>query len=218
MATISNGWYFLTNHWSESYYSYSKSNSFKEITDTRIEYPKILANVGSGVSFMKITGYDDFKRVSGTMISGSTLHALCNVLYNQQFSYQEITEKLYKGNHINVDLWVKDIYGEHTKFDISGDTVAGSLAKISNSYKNINKEDVFQSIGFLVAANISHIAVLTAQLHEVNEIWYTGNFIQNNKFIMDCLDYGVRFHSADKIRWWFIDKGGFAGAIGTLIN
>ena len=84
-----------------------------------------------------------------------------------------------------------------------------------------------QSIGFLVSANISHIAVLVAQLHSANQILFTGNFSNMNEYLMDYLTFGVDFHSqgykipgSEKsgIPWYFMSKAGYAGVIGSLLH
>jgi pantothenate kinase len=42
--------------------------------------PVILVSIGSGVSIIKVSAFDSFERVSGTMIGGGTLIGLSNLL------------------------------------------------------------------------------------------------------------------------------------------
>lgn len=256
MDSIAKGIIFMTNHTVEDYYSYS--TNFKSIVHSDIvkkTYPKLIVNVGSGVSLLKINDFDNYERITGTMISGNTLHSLWWLVYGRKISYTEMLALIENGDHHNVDTTVGDIYGNSSNFSIPKDTVASSLGKLfksnSDSFKSTentqdlgksnlkisNKEDILQSIAFLISANLSHIAVLTAQLHGINQIWYTGGFSQvgrknsNQKsdiefmnghephnFIMDSLDYGVNFHSNNTLKCCFIRNWGFAGVIGALIS
>jgi bifunctional damage-control phosphatase, subfamily II, fusion protein len=113
---------------------------------------------------------------------------------------------------------VGDIYGKHSGFQIDPDIVAGSLGKILKSRKEIHKPDIMKSIAFMVSANISHIAVLSAQNHRINQILFTGNYSQYHPYLMDSLTFGVDFHSKEQLSSYFIENGGFSGAIGCLVT
>ena len=43
-------------------------------------FPKLLVSIGSGVSIIKVSDFNTFERVSGTMIGGGTLLGLANLL------------------------------------------------------------------------------------------------------------------------------------------
>ena len=73
---------------------------------------KMLVSIGSGVSMIKVnptTGA--FERVSGTMIGGGTLMGLSNLLTGVN-NFDEIIKYCEKGDNANVDMLVKDIYGD----------------------------------------------------------------------------------------------------------
>jgi type II pantothenate kinase len=72
----------------------------------------MLVSIGSGVSMIKVdptTGA--FERVSGTMIGGGTLMGLSNLLTGVN-NFDEIIKYCEKGDNANVDMLVKDIYGD----------------------------------------------------------------------------------------------------------
>lgn len=52
-----------------------------------------------------------FERVSGTMIGGGTLMGLSNLLTGVN-NFDEIIKYCEKGDNANVDMLVKDIYGD----------------------------------------------------------------------------------------------------------
>jgi type II pantothenate kinase len=63
------------------------------------------------VSIIIITDYGKFERVSGTMIGGGTLMGL-SALMTGVTDFDEITSLASQGDHKQVDMLVKDIYGE----------------------------------------------------------------------------------------------------------
>jgi len=72
----------------------------------------MLVSIGSGVSMIKVnptTGA--FERVSGTMIGGGTLMGLSNLLTGVN-NFDDIIKHCEKGDNSNVDMLVKDIYGD----------------------------------------------------------------------------------------------------------
>lgn len=64
---------------------------------------------------IKVSNEGKFERVSGTMIGGGTLVGLSNLLTGIN-DYDEIIELSKKGDNSNVDMMVKDIYGEKSPF------------------------------------------------------------------------------------------------------
>jgi type II pantothenate kinase len=72
--------------------------------------PVILVSIGSGVSIIKVSAFNSFERVAGTMIGGGTLIGLSNLLTGHK-DFDKIIELASRGNHKNVDMLVRDIYG-----------------------------------------------------------------------------------------------------------
>ncbi len=89
-------------------------------------------SIGSGVSIIKITNFDSFERVAGTMIGGGTLIGLSNLLTGVK-DFDKIINMASKGDHTKVDMMVRDIYGDNSPFsELPGDLLASSFAKVAN--------------------------------------------------------------------------------------
>ncbi len=94
-----------------------------------IVYPYLLANVGSGVSFIVVRSEHDWERVSGTSLGGGTFYGLCRMLTGLT-SFDEMLNHAELGNNVNVDLTVGDIYGgDYAKFGLKSSTIAASFGK-----------------------------------------------------------------------------------------
>ncbi len=107
------------------------------------------------------------------MIGGGTLLGLSNLLTGVK-DFDAIQELSKKGDNSHVDMLVRDIYGSHSPFsDLTGDLLASSFAKvafdnefdgklrfndISHKYK---KEDVLNSLVFMISFNIGQLAYMT---------------------------------------------------------
>lgn len=138
--------------------------SFKKMDtdESKFEFPKLLVSIGSGVSIIKVNDFNSFERVSGTMIGGGTLIGLSNLLTGNR-EFEKIIEKAQNGNNAKVDMLVKDIYGENSPFDLKGDLLASSFAKVANDQSSpLNtsvrdryaEEDVLSSLVTMISFNI----------------------------------------------------------------
>ncbi len=66
------------------------------------------------------------------MIGGGTLIGLSNLLTGIK-DFDQIINLASQGNHKNVDMMVRDIYGSNSPFkELQGDLLASSFAKIAN--------------------------------------------------------------------------------------
>ena len=88
-----------------------------ETDESRFEFPMLLVSIGSGVSIIKVSNFNEYERVSGTMIGGGTLIGLSNLLTGNR-EFEKIIEKAQMGNNAKVDMLVKDIYGENSPFHL----------------------------------------------------------------------------------------------------
>ena len=99
--------------------------------DTRSEiYPYLLVNIGSGVSVVKISGEKEYERVGGTSLGGGTLFGLLTLLTGAD-TYDDMLALSEKGDNANIDMLVKDIYGQgYEKIGLPGNIVASSFGKV----------------------------------------------------------------------------------------
>jgi len=98
-------------------------------------FPYLLVNIGSGVSVIKVTSRDTFKRVDGSHLGGGTFWGLASLLTGLS-DFDEILELCSKGDSKKVDLLVSDIYGKaYDKEALGGDVLASSFGRIAYSKK-----------------------------------------------------------------------------------
>ena len=70
-------------------------------------------NIGSGVSILKITAPGKYERVSGSSVGGGTYWGLCRMLMSGATSYEALLNLAEQGDAEEVDMLVRDIYGEN---------------------------------------------------------------------------------------------------------
>lgn len=167
MESLVNGMSFILNYAKQPAFTYKEGlgKQFlpKEATN---KFPKLLVSIGSGVSIIKVNDFSSYERVSGTMIGGGTLLGLANLLTGIN-DFDTILDLSKKGDNNNVDMLVKDIYGDNSPFkDLKGDLLASSFAKVAfdNEFDGklrfgdiqgkYKKEDVLNSLVFMISFNI----------------------------------------------------------------
>jgi len=130
------------------------------------------------------------------MIGGGTVMGLSNLLTGVR-DFDEIVALAAKGDHRNVDMLVKDIYGENSPGGkLSGDILASSFAKVSYNLseqrqQEYRKEDILNSLMFMVSFNIGQLAYLVADNHEVTDLYFVGNFVRNNQPALEKIHMAV---------------------------
>jgi len=121
------------------------------------------------------------------------------------------------GDNKTVDLLVSDIIG--TDSFNTGNLIASSFGKfqreIQEDYKN---EDIIKSLQFMVTDNFTQIAFLTAQLHKVTKIFFTGMFVMENVLSWNTISYGINFWSKGKMKAYYLLHDGYLGALGALLD
>ena len=160
------------------------------------------------------------------MIGGGTLIGLSNLLTGISDFDQIIAESI-KGKNQNVDMLVKDIYGDNSPFkDLYGDLVASSFAKAANDHITPNEKikdkykthDVLNSLMFMISVNIGQLAVFSSQLNHIEDVYFLGNYTRNNPVGKSYITFGVDFMSGGKVRPLFLAHDGYLGAIGAFLE
>lgn len=136
MLSLVNGYIFMNNY--ETFYSFSKEEKEVILKPEELSYPHIAVNIGSGVSILLVKSNNDIQRVSGTNIGGGTLIGLSKLLVDVD-NYDTIMEMASKGDNKQLDLIIKDIYGEGVKpHNLDEDILASSFGKLAgDSFDNI---------------------------------------------------------------------------------
>ena len=93
-------------------------------------FPFLLANIGSGVSVIRVDSPNSYERVSGTAIGGATYYGLCKLLTRCE-SFDAAMDLAAHGDSRRVNLLVSDIYGEggYNKVGLSGNMTASFFGK-----------------------------------------------------------------------------------------
>ncbi|CDW79019.1 UNKNOWN [Stylonychia lemnae] len=231
MESLVNGMSFILNYGKEPAFKYIQGEGKKYLPrESTTQFPKLLISIGSGVSIIKVNNFNSFERVSGTMIGGGTLLGLANLLTGIN-DFDTILEMSKRGDNNNVDMLVRDIYGDKSPFkDLKGDLLASSFAKvafdnefdgnlrfddISGKYK---KEDILNSLVFMISFNIGQLAYMTGQLHQVDQMYFIGNYVRGHDLAMERINFAVEFMSQQKTQAQFLTYDGYLGAIGAFMK
>jgi len=107
------------------------------------------------------------------MIGGGTLLGLANLMTGVK-DFNSICEMAKQGDNSTVDMLVKDIYGDKSPyFDLQSDILASSFGKVAftnhfdddmklRAHTPNKKEDILNSLVFMISFNIGQLATLTA--------------------------------------------------------
>lgn len=207
-------------------YQYMNSfNSFYEIDDNKIskvnsdlKFPHISANIGSGVSILKVSSPYKYERVGGTLMGGGTLIGLSKLIFGID-DFEEILKLASKGKCQNVDLTKKDLKESNDNSDNMSIASLGKIHELIQSGKKaeIKKEDIALSLLNMICSHIAQYSVLYAEQHKIDSIYYFGTFTKKNSIVNDILNKSSKYWNKNiKVR--FNNFGGYLGAIGTLIE
>ena len=121
--------------------------------------------------------------------------------------FDEILELADKGDHHNIDMLVKDIYGgNYDALGLNNDIIASSLGKTTRSamdtectreehLQKFKQEDLVRSILIMICYDITQLATLHAKLHNIKKVIFGGYFISKNVLTMKFLKHGISYWS-----------------------
>ncbi|KAL7637380.1 UNVERIFIED_CONTAM: hypothetical protein RMT77_012108 [Armadillidium vulgare] len=184
-------------------------------------FPYLLVNIGSGVSILKVESEDKYERIGGTSMGGGTFWGL-GCLLTKAKGFDDLLQLASEGDHRNVDLLVKDIYGgDYDTHGLSGDIIASSFGKAmhigTGSNKSFSEADIARSLLFTVSNDIGQIASLYAMLHKLKKVYFGGYFMRNHPVSMHTLSYAINFWSRGMVQALFLRHEGYLGAIGAFL-
>jgi len=111
-------------------FTYSEADPMHFVEPSCNVYPYLLVNIGSGVSFLKISGPRTYERVGGTSLGGGTLWGLLSLLTGAR-TFDEMLDLAERGDNAKVDMLVGDIYGtDYGKIGLKSTTIASSFGKV----------------------------------------------------------------------------------------
>lgn len=199
---------------------------FKNLLDYDI-FPYLLVNIGSGVSIIKVESFDSFVRVGGTTMGGGTFWGLGSLLTSAK-GFDELLELAIGGQHSNVDMLVKDIYGGDYSFvGLPGDLTASSFGKAvrsvtsgtnPNKTKAFSEKDIAKSLLHMISNDIGQLASLHAKLHGLKRIIFGGFFIRGYPITMHTITFAINYWSKGEQKALFLRHEGYLGAIGAFLT
>ena len=215
LLSIIYGYKFMNKY--NSFYEID-NNISKPISPSEFTFPHITVNIGTGVSFLKVTSLDKYQRVGGTLMGGGSFIGLAKRTIGID-NYEEIIELASKGNYENVDLTLKDIMKGD---DACENCVVSSLEKIpelihSGKENSLKKEDISLSLLNMICSEIAQYAIQYAEQHNIDTIYYFGTFTKNSS-IINQIFYKTSKKLNKNIKLRFNYFHGYLGAIGCLLE
>lgn len=121
-------------------FTYSEANPMQFVAPAENVYPYLLVNIGSGVSFLKVSGPRKYQRVGGTSLGGGTLWGLLSLLTGAR-TFDEMLDLASSGDNSRVDMLVGDIYGtDYGKIGLKSTTIASSFGKVFRKKRQAETE------------------------------------------------------------------------------
>ncbi|KFA64025.1 hypothetical protein S40285_04228 [Stachybotrys chlorohalonatus IBT 40285] len=221
-------------------FTYSETDPMGFVGPRDNIYPYLLVNIGSGVSFLKVTGPRSYERVGGTSLGGGTLWGLLSLLTGSR-SFDDMLDSAAQGDNAKVDMMVGDIYGtDYGKIGLKSTTIASSFGKVFKKKRQAESEaedsggllgedtlpdqdgfsgnDISRSLLYAISNNIGQIAFLQSQIHNLSDIYFGGSFIRGHVQTMNTLSYAIKFWSKGAKQAYFLRHEGYLGAVGAFLK
>lgn len=226
IGSLIKGCNFLLRNIPDEQFSYSRHEDpeYRFINSEPNIFPYLLVNIGSGVSIMKVEADDNYERIGGTSMGGGTFWGLGSLLTKAK-GFDELLQLASEGDHRNVDLLVKDIYGgDYSALGLTGGTIASSFGKAmhhghskSDGSPGFSEADIARSLLFTVSNDIGQIASLYAMLHGLKKVYFGGYFLRNHPVSMHTISFAINYWSRGAVQALFLRHEGYLGAIGAFL-
>ncbi|XP_065055956.1 4'-phosphopantetheine phosphatase-like [Rhopilema esculentum] len=192
--------------------------------DSRSLFPYLLVNIGSGVSILKVDSESQYERIGGTSTGGGTFWGLGSLLTDAK-GFDELLQLATNGQHKNVDMLVKDIYGgDYSLLGLPGDVPASSFGKAARTSREDKKGsaydsgDLVKSLLHMICNDIGQISSLYAQIYGLKRIFFGGYFIRGHPLTMHSISFAVNFFSKGGQKALFLRHEGYLGAVGAFVT
>ena len=77
---------------------------------------------------------------------------------------------------------------------------------------------MLNSLMFMISFNIGQLAFFSSQVHDIDDIYFVGNYIRNNPVGKEKITFAVDMMSQGKTRPLFMTYDGYLGAIGAFLQ
>ena len=246
MLCMIRGCNFLLRNISDEAFSYQRKDdpayTFQSVNPGNM-FPYLLVTIGSGVSVLKVEAEDKFTRIGGTATGGGTFWGLGKLLTGAK-DFDELLSLAEQGDHRNVDMLVKDIYGaDYTQFGLPADLIASSFgniikvkqspglapfisswvfqlnsASVGREERQFSEADIARSLLYIISNDIGQISCLYALLHKVNRIYFGGFFLRHRPVSLHTISFAINYWSKGEVQANFLRHEGYLGAIGAFLK
>lgn len=173
----------------------------------------IIANIGTGTSIHIMHG-ETHSRVGGTGVGGGTLLGLGTALTGI-YDYKDIIELSKEGKRTSIDILVSDIY-KHNKLPIKGSLTASNFGGVTlKSEEARNHSDLLAGVQGIIGEVVATLCIQAADAHHVEDIIYIGSSLEENELLQEIMESYTILKQKKPI---FLDKHGYSGAIGALLE
>jgi len=69
----------------------------------------------------------------------------------------------------------------------------------------------------MISFNIGQLAVSVSQVHDIEDIYFVGNFIRNNPLGKQKISFAVDLMSGNRSQPMFLTYDGYLGALGAFL-
>lgn len=170
----------------------------------------ILVSLGTGTSIFHVTEQESY-RLLGSGVGGGTLMGLGSLITGRN-DYQHLINLAEKGSSHKSDLLVRDIYAPNEP-PILGSLTAANFGK-AHLNTQARVEDHVAALIRLIGETVISLASQAARALEIENVVFVGSTLNANKPLKEVLN---GFQSMMQYEPIFLEKGSYAGAIGTLI-
>jgi len=77
---------------------------------------------------------------------------------------------------------------------------------------------MLHSLMYMISFNIGQLAYFSSQIHDIDDIYFVGNYIRNNPLGKEKITFAVDMMSQGKTRPLFMTYDGYLGAIGAFLQ
>lgn len=173
----------------------------------------IIANIGTGTS-IHIMHDKSHERIGGTGIGGGTLLGLGMSLTGIT-DYKEMIQLSLDGKRNTIDVLVSDIYKDN-KLPITGSLTASNFGGVTlKSQEERTNSDLIAGVQGIIGEVVATLCIQAADSHSVEDIIYIGSTLEDNILLQQIIESYTVLKKKNPI---FLEKHGFSGAIGALLE
>lgn len=90
--------------------------------------------------------------------------------------------------------------------------------KFSDVQSKYKKEDILNSLVFMISFNIGQLSQLSSVINGCEQIYFIGNYVRGHDLAMERINWAVEFMSGKKQKALFLTYDGFLGALGAFLK